>query len=342
MTRATARFIGFLAAHHDRGGVVARGSSVDEALIAAGRPAAHHADRVELVDHFGDRQQLGHRPEGLSAEIYVGAGDDHAQSTLRERRRELHDSAIEKLRFIDADDLRVDLEAGADLLCGVDRHGFDRPSIVARHGVDPRIPRVQMGLEYLRFLPRDDRAPHPPNELLAFPAEHHTADHFDPSTGGWNGHVGDHLVREGGRGGREGREPRSRREAPPFEPPRSRRPPSSESRRSRPSSILTRARLPRIETPVSLDTTVFATVVATSTVECRSRMSTRPISVLEIPPSFVIAPTRSPGRTPSISPTFTNTRVMAGTAAAPAAPVCGRVRSSSSMRSSAAAISIPS
>src|SRR4051812_35919181 len=60
---ATAGLVGLGAPHHNRGRIVARGAVTDEALIAARRVAAPHADRVELVDHFGHGEQLRHRAE---------------------------------------------------------------------------------------------------------------------------------------------------------------------------------------------------------------------------------------------------------------------------------------
>src|SRR4051794_38075887 len=72
MATPAACFIRLGAADHDRRRVVARRLAADESLVAARRIAAHDADRVQLVDDFGDREQLRHRTERLAAEVSVG------------------------------------------------------------------------------------------------------------------------------------------------------------------------------------------------------------------------------------------------------------------------------
>ena len=45
----------------------------------------------------------------------------------------------------------------------------------------PRVSLVEVRLEYLNFLLRDDRAANAANELFALSAEHHAANHLDPT-----------------------------------------------------------------------------------------------------------------------------------------------------------------
>ena len=88
-----------------------------------------------------------------------------------------------------------------DLLGRVDRHRFDRAPVVARHVVDAGVALVEMRLEHLHALLRDQRATHAANELLALPAEHHAADHLDPAARAAGIQVADHASSRRGRGG---------------------------------------------------------------------------------------------------------------------------------------------
>src|SRR5437763_5188958 len=51
--------------------------------------------------------------------------------------------------------------------------------VVGAQGVEPGVPGVEVGLEDLHALAGDDRAPYPPDQLLALPGEHDPGDHFD-------------------------------------------------------------------------------------------------------------------------------------------------------------------
>src|SRR5256886_7653413 len=59
--------------------------------IAAGRPAAHHADRLQLVHDLGDREERGHRPEGEAAKIHVDAREHDADTPVRQTVCRRHD-----------------------------------------------------------------------------------------------------------------------------------------------------------------------------------------------------------------------------------------------------------
>ena len=67
---------------------------------------------MDLLDVLRDGHQAGHGPEGLSEEVRVQAGDDHADAPAGEFLDDADDAVIEELGLVDADDLdvRVDLE----------------------------------------------------------------------------------------------------------------------------------------------------------------------------------------------------------------------------------------
>src|SRR5215207_5531220 len=107
VTAPAPRLVALVSADHDRRRVVARGTAVDQSLVAARRVAAHHADRVELVHHLGHREELRHAAEWLAAEVGVGAGEDHASTGPRERGGQVDDAGLEELRLVDRDHLGV-------------------------------------------------------------------------------------------------------------------------------------------------------------------------------------------------------------------------------------------
>jgi hypothetical protein len=84
MAHSAPRFVRLRTSDHYLGGIVGCGFTLNEPLIAAGGASAKDADRVELVDHLGDRHQLGHGAERLTAKVGVGAGDDDASAPTRQ------------------------------------------------------------------------------------------------------------------------------------------------------------------------------------------------------------------------------------------------------------------
>src|SRR6185437_12994827 len=100
MTMATACLIGLPTPHHDHRRVVAGGLPLDESLIATGGAATDHADRVQLVHHIGNGHELRHGAERLTAEIGVGACENHADAARGERRGEWRDTGVQELRLI--------------------------------------------------------------------------------------------------------------------------------------------------------------------------------------------------------------------------------------------------
>ena len=60
---------------------------------------------MELVHHLGDRHEVRHRAERLAAKVGVGAGENHPTTARGERRRDVYDRVIEKLRLVDRNDV---------------------------------------------------------------------------------------------------------------------------------------------------------------------------------------------------------------------------------------------
>src|SRR4029077_3900098 len=215
VTMPTSRLVRFPAADHDRGTVPEGGLAVDEALVAAGRTAAGHADGLELVDDLGDREERGHGAERQAAEIHVDAGQHDAHTLIRERVRDGDDAIVQELHFVDRDDFGARTNRAHHRLGGVHRLGLDRAAVVSADRVEARVARVEVGLEDLDVFPGDHRAPHPAHELLAFAGEHHAGDDFDPAGACAVKHGGDQVsgVRRGGEAesGRGARPRESRR-----------------------------------------------------------------------------------------------------------------------------------
>src|SRR5205823_11182686 len=95
VTMSTARLIALASPHHDRRAVPGRRFVVHESLVARRGTAADHADRLELVHDFGDAHERRHRPEGQSAKVNVGAGEDHADALIGETIGEIDDAVVE-------------------------------------------------------------------------------------------------------------------------------------------------------------------------------------------------------------------------------------------------------
>src|SRR5665213_3302117 len=148
------------ATDHDYGGVVAGWAAVQQPLVAARSAPADHAYGVELIDEVGNGHQLRHGAEGLASEVGVRAGEDHARAPRREGAHERDDSRIEKLCLVDGDDVRVVAQILRDLQRRIDGHCLYGSTVVARDGEHAAVPIIEMRLEDLNVLLRDDRSAH--------------------------------------------------------------------------------------------------------------------------------------------------------------------------------------
>ena len=181
MTPAAPRFVGLRASDLDRRSLRGRRLPVDEALVPRRRLAARDADRGQLVDSLGACQEQSHGPEGLATEVHVGAGDDHPHAGVRQRIDDLADAVVQELGLIDRDDLRCRVDPLRDLQRVGHGFGVDLPAVVGRDPELAAVTVVEVRLEELDPPARDQRAPHPPDQLFGLAAEHDAGDDLDPS-----------------------------------------------------------------------------------------------------------------------------------------------------------------
>src|SRR3954453_949908 len=109
VTGAAARLVRLVRSDDDDRFVVEGGHAVHDALRSCRRLATEHADSLELVDAFGEREQRRHRAEGLAAEVEVQARADDAPAVGDEPLRDGDDARVEELDLVDPDDRRLAL-----------------------------------------------------------------------------------------------------------------------------------------------------------------------------------------------------------------------------------------
>src|SRR6267143_2609390 len=291
MAHSAPCLVGLRPSDHDLGRIVGGRTPADETLVATGWTTAEHADRVQLVDHLGDRHQVRHRAKRLPAKICVRSRDDDAPASARQGSHQRDDALIQELRFVDRDDVGHRIDLLSDLRGRVGRDRLDGATVVARNRIDTRVPGIEVGLEHLHPFPRDNRPPYAANELLALAAEHDAGNHFDPSTGlvEWSArsaHDRSRSLRGGpprldlsGGPPRRGAPGRPLGGAPRSRDPRSGRSllaPADRSLSSLSRSPRTTTRRPRIIAPLTLAMTPAASASATSTRAWLSRRSILP------------------------------------------------------------------
>jgi hypothetical protein len=110
---------------------------------------------VQFVDDLGDREQLGDRTERFPPEVHVGTGDDDTQAPIGEVVDDTNQATVQKLRLVDADDLRFRPNELGDLK----RRGYglrlDAGTVVRTDPLDPTVPPIQVRLEDLDVLSGD-------------------------------------------------------------------------------------------------------------------------------------------------------------------------------------------
>src|SRR5260370_30996404 len=111
--------------------------AVHEPLIARRGSAAHHADRLELVDDLGDTHEGRHGAEGQATEGDLASGEDHAYAVVGEPVRQVDDAIVEELALVHGDDFRAALPPPGNLFGGIDPLGFDRDPVVRGDGEEP-------------------------------------------------------------------------------------------------------------------------------------------------------------------------------------------------------------
>jgi hypothetical protein len=128
-------------------------------LIAAGGASAEDANRVQLVDDLGNSHEFRHRTKGFSPKVSIGSRHDYPTAPACQRSNQWNYPIIHELGFVDRDDVRRWIDLLADLGRGISRNRLNSPTIVTRDCVYARVSRVEMRLEHLDFLARDDSAP---------------------------------------------------------------------------------------------------------------------------------------------------------------------------------------
>src|SRR5207247_5108931 len=118
---AAASLVRLFRADDDDRVVVERGDAVDDPLRARRRFAADDADRLQLLDALGEREERRHGAERLAAEVLIEARADDTSSVRDERTDDMDDAPIEELDLVDADDARVECNDRGDLFARAHR-----------------------------------------------------------------------------------------------------------------------------------------------------------------------------------------------------------------------------
>ena len=133
-----------------------------------------------LGDELGNAEKLRHRLERPAHVILVQARDDHPFPLDRELIDGVDQLRIEKLPFVDADDLRSGVDGIQDLLCFPDKLGLHLHVAVADDVIFTES-AVEQRLENLDSLFCDLCPAKTADEFFALSAEHTSADHLNPS-----------------------------------------------------------------------------------------------------------------------------------------------------------------
>src|SRR5439155_17704193 len=99
-----------------------------------------------------------------------------------ERSDQRDDPLIHELGFVDGNNVGNWIDLLADLGGGIGWNCLDGATVVARDRVNTPVPGVEVRLEYLDPLSRDDGAPDAADKLLALAAKHYPGNDFNPST----------------------------------------------------------------------------------------------------------------------------------------------------------------
>ena len=148
-----------------------------QAVAVVGEVAAADTDRVDFLDIFRNGHETRYGTERLAEIVGVESGDDDTNAAVGERLADLNEAFIEKLRFIDADDLHVRRDV---------QHPGGRPDRRTGNGRGVMGNDIQVGvtfvdgrLENLDFLFGELGAFETTDQFLGLAGEHGTADDFD-------------------------------------------------------------------------------------------------------------------------------------------------------------------
>jgi hypothetical protein len=147
------------------------GPAIDEPLRPAGFSAAFLADGVQLYHMVGEREEGGHKPERLPAEVLVQAGGNDIDPAISEMLTEVHDAFVEELNLLDPYHLYARTEPRLDVIGIGGRVGFELNSVMSPHN-GRLAPRIEGRLKNLHREPSVHGASHAPDQLLCLSREH--------------------------------------------------------------------------------------------------------------------------------------------------------------------------
>jgi len=181
MTTAASGLVAFGAPHVNRGTLSRSRPPVDESLVSSGEITAPNANGVELVDLFGDGEELRDGAEGLSSEVHVRSRHDDSDPPICQSIGHLNHPQVQELGLVDGDDFNT-IGHGLGNLNGVGHgNGFGLVSVMGADCEDSPIAVIKVGLEDLDPLLGDEGSPDPPEEFFRFSAEHHARHNLDPT-----------------------------------------------------------------------------------------------------------------------------------------------------------------
>jgi len=154
--------------------------AIDQPLIPRRQFAAADANRMKFVDLLGNSQKMGDRPEGLAAEIHVGARQDDPHTAVGQVIHDRHDSQVEELGLVDGDHVDAGPNPLRDLHRRRNRSSFQAgPRVGADLKASP-VAIIEVGLEDLNVPSCDERTADSPHEFFRLAREHHAGDYLDP------------------------------------------------------------------------------------------------------------------------------------------------------------------
>jgi len=150
-----------------------------EALGVIGRRTAHHTNSVKFRHELGDGHKLWDGFKRATHEILIQSRNDDSFSELCQLVTYVDKIVVEKLAFIDSDDIGVRREQN-DLRRGSNARRLD-DILVMRDDFGVAKTDIHSGFEDFDRLASNFRSFQATNEFFRLPTEHGSADHFNPA-----------------------------------------------------------------------------------------------------------------------------------------------------------------
>lgn len=144
-----------------------------------GQVAAADANGVYFRHVFGRRHQRGHRAERIAQIVHIQPCHDDADSVVGQLAADIHQTVVEELRFVDADDIHIGRQQ-QDVLRRIDRRRTERIGVV-RNDVLFGITHVDARFENLDPLMGELGPFQAADQLLGLARKHRPANDFDPT-----------------------------------------------------------------------------------------------------------------------------------------------------------------